>query len=142
MKNLVNKMMVAAAAMAVVAGVASAQGMKAEVPFSFHAAGASMPAGTYWVTPLSQLNGTPMFRLLNSDEKKPVVVLSRTELTKGKGIYTDAKLVFRCSDGDCSLAQIWTGTGRGAFEVPAPKARTADEKAALIEIVAERTKGE
>src|SRR5690348_9445222 len=120
MKSLLNKMMLAAAAMAAVAGVASAQGIKAEVPFSFHAAGTVMPAGTYWVSPTSGLNGTAMFRLLNVGEKKPVLVLSRGGVTKGKGLYSDAKLVFRCSDGTCSLAQIWTGTARGAYDFPAP----------------------
>jgi hypothetical protein len=142
MKNLLKKMMVAAAALAVVAGVASAQGLKAEVPFSFHAAGTTMPAGTYWVSSLSDMSGVPMFRLLSVADRKPVIVLSRSGVTKGKGLYSDAKLVFRCTDGNCSLAQIWTGTAHGAYEVPTPKARTADEKASLIEIVAERTKAE
>ena len=57
MKNLANKLMVVAAAMAAVAGTVSAQSMKAEVPFSFKVSGTVMPAGTYMVTAAHHTSG-------------------------------------------------------------------------------------
>jgi hypothetical protein len=55
MKNLTMKMMVLAAALVVVGGVASAQSMKAEIPFRFQAAGAWLEPGTYSI---KNINGS------------------------------------------------------------------------------------
>src|SRR4051812_13502700 len=47
MTRLSLNLMIATAAMAAVAGSAAAQNLKADVPFSFHANGKVMAAGTY-----------------------------------------------------------------------------------------------
>ena len=46
MTNLTKNIMIAAAALMVVAGVAGAQTIQAEVPFGFRAAGTVLPAGS------------------------------------------------------------------------------------------------
>jgi hypothetical protein len=138
MKSLTNKLMVAAVAMAVVAGVASAQSMKAEVPFSFRVSGATMPAGTYVVTPGRNSTGIPTFRLLNTDVNLSVLSLPAAHHTPDARQMTESKLVFRCESGSCALAQIWTGRESGAYDLHAPK--TTRQEAALISIAA--TKGE
>jgi hypothetical protein len=134
MKSLTNKLMVAAAAMAVVAGAASAQSMKAEVPFSFRVSGTTMPAGSYLLTETRNANGAPLFRLLNTDVSKSVLSQTIGQHTKGVGADSPAKLVFLCGDGTCALAQIWTGNGNGAYDLHTPKLTRAE--AALISIVA------
>lgn len=135
MKSLTNRLMVVAAAVAAVAGVASAQTMKVEVPFSFQASGAVMPAGTYSIALREGYSSVPIFRLLNSEAKRSALVMPTQAHNKGAGRYTEAKLIFRCADGSCALAQVWTGTPLGAYDLPAPKgART---QAALVEVRAE-----
>jgi len=137
MKSLTNKLMVAAAAIAAVAGVASAQSMRAEVPFSFRVAGTVMPAGSYVVSGGYNQTGIPIFRLLNMGAHGSVLVKPLVQHDGGKQ-YTEAKLVFRCGTGKCALAQIWTGSGIGAFDLHTPK--SSREEAALITIAA--TKGD
>ena len=44
-----------------------------------------------------------------------------SSLAAGEKAYTDAKLVFSCIEGDCALAQIWTGSPEGAYELSPPK---------------------
>ena len=131
MKSLTNKLMIAAAAMAAVAGAASAQSMKAEVPFSFQVAGVVMPAGTYNVTTSSRATSIPMFRLLNTETHRPVLVMPSGSHEDARQ-YTDAKLVFSCGTGTCALAQIWTGSGSGAYDLHTSKAGRTE--AALIAI--------
>lgn len=135
MKSLTNTFMVAAVALAAVAGAASAQTMKAEVPFSFEVAGMVMPAGTYHVTPSSTMGGTPLFRIANADLKNPVLV-KPVVAHGGATAYTEAKLVFRCSGGNCALSQIWTGSDIGSYDLNTPK--SVREQASLIAIPATR----
>ena len=139
MKSLTNTLMVAAAAMAAVAGAASAQSMKVEVPFAFRVSGTVMPAGTYQVSTSSAMTSRPTFRLLNTELKRPVLAMPVGELGTGENSRV-AKLVFRCGDGACALAQIWTGTGHGAYYLPSPKSSHDDK--AMVEIKVERTKAD
>ena len=62
MKNLTMKMMVAAAALVVAGGVASAQVMTAEIPFRFQAAGAWLEPGTYSINHISGSSATTTLR--------------------------------------------------------------------------------
>ena len=133
MKNLAHKLMVVAAAMAAVAGTVSAQSMKAEVPFSFKVSGTVMPAGTYMVT-AAHHTSTPIFRILNTDVSRSVLVLPASSRDEGPSRSREAKLVFRCSVGNCALAQIWSGTGIGAYDLHLPK--PGREEAALVTIAA------
>lgn len=134
MKTLTSKLMVVAAAIAAVAGAASAQSMKAEIPFSFKVSGTTMPAGAYLVTAGPNMNGRPVFRLLNTDVSKPVLAVPAGKHDGSS--YEPAKLVFRCTGGNCALAQIWTGSGIGAYDLYTPKAKR--EEAALISIPANK----
>ena len=56
MKNLTTNLMLAAIALAAASGVASAQQLKAEIPFSFRAQGTLVPAGPYTVTKYIELS--------------------------------------------------------------------------------------
>jgi hypothetical protein len=120
MKSL-TAMMVAAAAMTVTAGVASAQTMRATVPFEFRAAGTAMPAGAYELRK-GNLGATTTIVVRNADTSKSILLLPQAPLTASRN-DSEAKLVFACTGGDCSLASLWTGSGRAyAFNTPrAPK---------------------
>lgn len=135
MKSMMNHLMVAAVAMAAVAGVASAQTLKVEVPFAFRASGTVMPAGTYYVVSRPTGSGVPIFRVLNLDAKRGI--LASAGLKHEGASNGEAKLVFRCYDSSCTLAQIWTGSAVGAYDIPMPKLHS-DERAALVEIPATR----
>lgn len=141
MKKLTNRMMVVAAAMAAVAGMASAQSMSLKVPFSFSVDKSTLPAGNYVVTPSHTYTGHPIFNLRNTDTRKPHLVLPMSSLDTGYKTYGNAKLVFRCADGACALSQIWTGSALGAYAVPVPKA-VSGEKIRIKVLAATVTKSE
>ncbi len=135
MKSLTNKLMVAAAAVAAAAGAASAQTMKVDVPFAFQVAGTEMPAGSYLVTPVSTSTNIPVLRMASTVAPKPVLVRPLSTHDQGVNPKNDAKLVFSCAGGNCSLAQIWAGTV-GAYDLHYSK--TSELKASLIAIPANR----
>lgn len=120
MKTLTNKLMVAAAALTAAAGMASAQSMNVKVPFSFSVQKSEMPAGNYTVSSLHTGAGR-LFNLRNTDINKPVLIMPMAALDTGTRDYGNAKLVFRCAEGNCALSQIWTGTPAGAYELTPPK---------------------
>src|SRR4051812_25960655 len=70
----------AAVAMMAAAGTASAQNLKAEIPFSFQAAGATMHPGAYSVILRSAANGT-IVQIRNEDEGRSVMTLPRSVST-------------------------------------------------------------
>jgi hypothetical protein len=141
MKKLTNRMMVVAAALAAVAGMASAQSMSLKVPFAFSVEKSVLPAGNYEVTPTHTYTGHPIFILRNADTRKPHLVMSLAGLDAGRTAYSDAKLVFRCTDGECALSQIWTGSLAGAYAVAMPKAGSG-EKIRIKVLAATVTKSE
>jgi hypothetical protein len=111
MKNLTKNMIFAAAALVVAAGVAQAQAIKAEVPFSFRAAGAVMPAGEYWVNPTSSMSGTPIFKVTNAETGRSILAvpyITDSWASAGPG----ASLTFQCSGAHCALVKLANGTGR------------------------------
>jgi len=127
MKRSAMQLMVLAAAISAAANVASAQSMTLKVPFSFSVRKIEMPAGNYRLSSTRTYTGQPVFNLMNTDTMRPIALMPTAPLSAGEKGYTDAKLVFRCSGAQCVLAQIWTGTHLGAFELPTPKSG-ADEK--------------
>jgi hypothetical protein len=104
MKSLTTKLMIAAAAL-VAAGSASAQVLKADVPFAFQANGKTMAAGVY------QVHTTGSRGVMTIRGKHSVALA--VPLTGIDAKEASAKLVFSCSRGGCALAQVWTGTAHG-----------------------------
>jgi hypothetical protein len=127
MKNFTTKMMIAAAAMTIVAGAASAQVMKADVPFAFRTGAKVMEAGPYEVS-INRTAGVVAIR--NWTHGDSAFLLASARLDGGKA--GDAKLVFSCKEGDCTLVQAWTGNPAAAYAFPHAKDRNSD--ATLYEI--------
>jgi hypothetical protein len=135
MKSMTTKLMVTAAAM-LTAGLASAQSVKAQVPFAFRAAGAVMPAGVYRVT--THVSSSPHLVYVENERSLRSVVLVPQQPLSAKPGSTEARLVFRCEGEDCSLTQIWAG-GANAFQVAAPKSpKHADAAIRIVTLRAER----
>ena len=122
MTNFTTRMMIAAATLVVAAGAASAQTMKAEIPFTFRANGAVMAAGTYRVT-LSQTSGVPVLYFFNHEAKRAAIALaqSRNDPPKAWQAAGNPMLSFRCGAKVCSLAGVWSGSGSPAYSFAAPK---------------------
>src|ERR1019366_1957819 len=75
MKELTTKLMIAAAALMIAAGAASAQAMKVEIPFEFRAGNHVMAPGTYSVDDLRIGTSTPVFRLRNRNTGDSIALL-------------------------------------------------------------------
>ena len=105
MTNFTKNMTIAAAALLVAAGVAGAQTIKAEVPFSFRAAGTVMPAGSYLVTAGHQSGGSHVFRFTQEDSNRTIMALPESHNNLKRGA-TPISLTFECTGTDCALAGV------------------------------------
>ena len=78
MKSLTTNLMLAAAALIVVAGSASAQVMTAEIPFAFNANGAHLAPGTYRLTVVVSAAVRRWFSLYSADSKAGAMSVSES----------------------------------------------------------------
>src|SRR3989442_10491057 len=136
MKNLTMKMMVAAAALVVAVGVASAQGMKAEIPFRFQAAGVWLEPGTYSIRNIS--GSSVLYRIANMDTAGGVAAMPQFPMDNFNAKDNPGKLVFECVDGPCALVQLWDGRRGVAYAFSRPKRAKEAALASLISIRMER----
>jgi len=140
MTNFTTRMMIAAATLVVAAGAASAQTMKAEIPFTFRANGAVMTAGTYRVT-LDYTSGTPILYLFNNDGGHSVLAQARVphDVPKAWQAAGSPVLSFQCGSSLCSLSGVWSGGDRPAYNFATPKlGKDEPVRVALISLRAEK----
>jgi hypothetical protein len=130
MKRLTMTSMVAAALFALAAGSASAQMLKAEIPFAFQMGQAIMSPGAYEVT-VNALSRSVSIR--NVDTKHSA--LAMYNLTDPAKAWTagSATLQFVCSGGRCALGKLWTGSDYRAYFFHTPKL-ARDAEARITEI--------
>ena len=139
MKKLKVNLMVAAAALVVASGPASAQAMKAEVPFRFQAASAWLEPGTYTVEQLAGSTSIAVYRLTNADHGGAVLAVSLSRLDTGRSYPGLGKLVFQCAGGRCALVQLWDGAREVAYQFGHPKwSKSEAISAAVIAIRLEK----
>jgi hypothetical protein len=145
MKKLTTKVMIAVAALVVAAGAVSAQPqttMTAQIPFEFRAGNQVMAPGTYRVDSLDIGSSTKIFRLLDVNLRRSIVVLPQAQVDPEKRTVPGRPgLVFACIDGRCVLAELWAGTESYAYTFRHPKLGK-DEDAYLRVIPIERNKSE
>jgi hypothetical protein len=135
--------MIAMAALVVVAGAASAQTLKATIPFEFRAGNHVMAPGTYRIE-LSRTTDTPVFEILNVDSGTAIALLPQAPVDPDKvwGTSGKGKLVFECASGSCALAELWGGPDNH-YAYAFRRARLGkDETAVLREIPMQPAKGE
>jgi hypothetical protein len=135
MKRLTMNCMLAAAALTAVATGASAQSMKAEIPFTFHAGAAQLAPGAYTVK-LDRGLSARYFEIRNTDTGKAVLVGNGGERDPQKGWTADGKprFQFECGGARCVLRQVWDGSSSLAHSIPGPRFRS-DEAGRTTEIV-------
>jgi hypothetical protein len=142
MTNFTTKMMIAAATLVVAAGSASAQMLKAEIPFTFRAGGVVMAAGTYQVKTTTLQGGHPLFQIRSLDQGRSVLLVgSAPHDPKREWAESGAVLSFECGTGRCALAEIWNGSARSSYAVPRPKLGR-DEPVRTTVVVMRPDKGE
>ena len=134
MKRYTTTLMFAAAALAVAAGSASAQTLKAEIPFAFRAGGVLMAPGTYTVTPQHSA-GSTAYMLANKETGNGVILAhyvsaDASKAWRGAG---SPKLGFECAGTHCALRTLWNGTDRSAHNFLGPKP-TGDEPTRMAEV--------
>ena len=112
-----------AASMTIATAKTWAQELSAEVPFPFHANGADLPPGHYTVSRVST-SGTPVLRIMNFDARKGVLAVGQIA-QYGAG-DTAPRMVFQCTGGSCTLAQIWSLSY--GIDLPRPQPKKKEEK--------------
>jgi hypothetical protein len=105
MKTTTLRLTLAAVALVATAATASAQNLKAEIPFPFHAAGARMQAGTYSVR-VSRAASGPVVQIYNVDEGRSVMTLPRAVDSPWSPVRSTVILSFACTNGNCELASM------------------------------------
>jgi len=115
-----------AAAALFAAGAASAQTMKADIPFAFQAGGKAMAAGRYLVD-LRGPGTTVVIKGASGESAVMAIYITQIEGTRGT-----AKLVFQCSHGNCSLLQVWPGNSESGLLFKAPKLDRNEEASLAV----------
>ena len=130
MKRFATKTFVMTAVLAACAVGASAQSMKAEIPFTFRAGGAVLAAGTYRIDV-----GNTVVRVTNSDTRKGIAVMPqyRRDVDKNAAAAGAPKLWFACAGSNCVLTSLWNGADTSAVVVGSPV--SAGKEMAEIRVV-------
>ena len=133
MKKTTKNLILTAAFLAVATGVASAQTLKADVPFAFRAGGKMMPAGAYRVEIAGPSHEIVFLR--NFEAKESTVMISSGPATPPKAWTAKGApvLSFECGATRCSLIRLWTGSSEPAITFPHPNLR-ANERASITDI--------
>ena len=131
MKNsVVRTIMVAAVAAVAGVATASAQNMKANIPFKFRASSVYLPAGAYTISSVDEANGK-IYSIRNADTHQAVLVTVRNTVTSGSG--QDPRLTFACYSENCTLSQLWTPDA--GFQLTTPHNKADAERSASLRIV-------
>src|SRR5690349_15396760 len=118
MTNFTKNFAITVAALALSAGAASAQQLKAEIPFAFQAGGKVMPAGTYRVNNVATNNGA-VFALQGDKTSSVVLPGARHDANKS---WSDKapRLAFACGE-TCQLTEVYAGGDASAYSIPMGK---------------------
>ncbi len=140
MKSLTTKLL-AVAALVAAAGIASAQTMKADVPFSFQVGGKTFASGLYRV----QLSGDRVVIAILAEKSNRGMLTTTYPGGDPKASWRASGqpvLSFRCSGGECALTSVWMGVpGDPALGIPAPSLRK-DAPVTTAEVVLHPVKGD
>ena len=105
--------MIAAAALAAAAGGASAQTLKAEVPYTFRVGKATMPPGSYDI--MIGQNGVVSFS--NREAKRSATVIAEaSEDPKKEWLKSgEPRMALECAENVCAIARLWAADDNPAI---------------------------
>ena len=134
MKTLTMRLMVAAAALAAVAGGASAQTYKAEIPVTFRAGDKLMLPGSYELRVDRSLAGIPQVFVRNLDKNTAIAFVARPgrDAPKAWQAAGNPMIAFECADGRCVLRSLWTGYETATYTFPGSITPGGDSKMAVM----------
>jgi len=142
MKNVTYRsMMLVAAALAASVAPALAQGetrMKAEVPFAFRIGTTEYPAGSYVTSVNVTIGGTGILRLVNEATGEPRYAMATAPISTQSASSRpgEPRLMFRCAESECSLAQVWLGNSQpGVMFRPATAKSGETMKLAVVRLL-------
>jgi len=118
-----------AASMTIATAQTWGQELSAEVPFPFHANGADLPPGHYTISRVST-NASPVLRIMNFDARKSVLAAGQVA-HYGAG-DSAPRLVFQCTEGNCSLAQIWSLSY--GIDLPSPRSKKKETHVTIVPV--------
>jgi hypothetical protein len=121
MTNFTTKLMIAAATVVVAAGTATAQTMKAEIPFAFRVSGKTMEAGSYRVSALSTNAGFKTYSLVGTKTYSVASPIAQRDPDKNWKSHGLPVLAFECAGDRCSLVGLWNGSSPSADQFARPK---------------------
>jgi hypothetical protein len=105
MKHTAFRLSFAAAAMLAAVTAASAQTMKAEIPFSFEARNVHLLAGSYTVT-MNHSSGAVLAEIYSVDQRRSVLALPYVSQEPMTHQNAAPVLTFACTEGRCELMQM------------------------------------
>ena len=117
MTNFTKRLMIAAATVVVAAGAASAQTLKADIPFTFRAGQTVLAAGTYEITQLLGQTAVTTFRIRGQNGSIMLMPQSANDPKKAWTAEGKPTLAFDCVADHCALAAIWTGPATPAYKI-------------------------
>jgi len=126
--------MIATAALAVVAGTASAQTLKAEIPMSFRANGKLMPPGSYEVR---EDAGHVYIQVRHIDSRRSALLGTelKSDAPKTWREGGNPMLSFVCAGESCTLTRLWNGNDSFTYNFRAPKPPATDLDAQQTRVV-------
>jgi hypothetical protein len=116
MKTQLYRAILLAGALGFGAAAGSAQTFRATVPFGFQLPNTQMPAGEYTVRQLSP--GTPILVISNFQARKSAMVAATVPI--GTPNHGDPRLVFRCAESKCALAEVWGASSYPGLRLSEP----------------------
>jgi hypothetical protein len=139
MKTLTTNLMIAAAALTVLAAGASAQSLKAEIPFTFRAGNATLLPGAYRVDVTTSAGG--QYVTLRGLDHKAAVILTNfsADLSPKAGADGHPMLGFECAGHTCVLRNLWRGYYTPAYRFYGPTLRGDDVRLTHVALAPTRT---
>jgi hypothetical protein len=130
MTNFTKTLTLAAAAMLIATG-ASAQSLKADIPFAFQVGNKVLAPGTYRIANIS--SSSLVVFAVRGEDGESALVMPKVPHDADKKWQADgqARLAFQCGD-TCSLTQIWAGLSYPAYELNRPKKSDMGTRIAVI----------
>jgi len=128
MKIYLNCAILAAVLMSFCAAAGWGETISANVPFGFHVNNKELPAGEYSVKQLQP--GSPVLLMSNWQAHKSAMVLAYP-FSAPAGSHP--RMIFRCGDHGCSLAEVWGATSSAGVRLlpPRPSAKERERLAVV-----------